>query len=409
MTGGTGPASGSGGAGSASGGAAGGRRRPRPVSLARMLSIGAALGLGIVAGKRWVADVHRVVEPSMWPTLEGGIDHVLVNKLAREPRRFEVWLYESEGRGGSFDLRIKRVLATGGESIDFRDGDVWVGPAYPPATRLCRPKHVVDAMLIPLHPGCDPPPPERFSVRAGVLDAAPRGRLRLDGRAGPVRAVLHGSAIRSLAGIFDDHLGPRGQWMTGTRPVPDVRIDVVVRRRDPEAVFRVIHELEGQERRSVALGPMGLEVSGSGDGETRRLAGPAPAGAEPAGFRLETIDGTFRVAMLDPDTGAEQNEIHVSERDTSGFGNYSAISIEAIGGVVELARLDARRDVHYFKPQEFESINQGYFVPPGSAFLVGDNVPVSEDSREHGPVLYESLEGRAVKVVWPAARSRGLP
>ena len=80
------------------------------------------------------------------------------------------------------------------------------------------------------------------------------------------------------------------------------------------------------------------------------------------------------------------------------------------GGSATLRRLDARRDVYYFWPAELEAVLKGAeCVRSGTFYLVGDNVPVSEDSRRHGPVRSEDLLGRAVAVVWPLGRIRGLP
>ncbi len=47
-------------------------------------------------------------------------------------------------------------------------------------------------------------------------------------------------------------------------------------------------------------------------------------------------------------------------------------------------------------------------IPPGEYYVMGDNRTDSEDSRFFGPISKSLIVGRAVAVVWPVSRIKGL-
>lgn len=109
----------------------------------------AALAMVALVARAKVAEVYRVVSPSMVPTLNVG-DRLLVNKLAyglrlpfskrvlrsRPPRRGDLIVFPSEGRDGSNagpKALVKRVIGLPGDEIAFASGSPiingWVVPS----------------------------------------------------------------------------------------------------------------------------------------------------------------------------------------------------------------------------------------------------------------------------------------
>jgi signal peptidase I len=85
------------------------------------------LPLCVLLTARWlVAEPFLVPSSSMSPTLEAR-DHVLANKLAYKfggsPKVGDLAVFEEPGTG---DVLVKRVVATGGERVEIRDGVLFV-------------------------------------------------------------------------------------------------------------------------------------------------------------------------------------------------------------------------------------------------------------------------------------------
>jgi signal peptidase I len=55
-------------------------------------------------------------------------------------------------------------------------------------------------------------------------------------------------------------------------------------------------------------------------------------------------------------------------------------------------------------PDAFAVKDQPFTVPAGMAFVVGDNSPISMDSRYFGPIPLNSIMGKITVVIWPLTR-----
>lgn len=373
--------------------------------LVRWVVIPAALFLVGWLWKLWFIDLYLVVEQSMWPGFAGDSDRILVKRLARRPDRWEIWLYEGEVEDeGPF---VKRVIALEGEFLDLRLGDLWLGASPEPESmkRLRRPPEVVDAMLVPVYPTPSGARGEgRFNVRPGSLKEHGAG-LRL---VGVTRAALKsGLGPTSRENIHDDYLGNDGQFHTGAHVVPDVRVDFVVAELTDGARLRVEHRLRGQaEHRALIIGNGTLRLSIGGP-ERARFERLPWDGTFPLGLRMETLDGNFRIVGFSPESGENGPVLLEEPRDTEGHHGESRVFLDLDRGSAVLSHFAVARDVFWAWPSRRQ--NAGAYHVGRGVFMLGDNAPVSEDSRETGPVSTRRLIGRAWRIVWPRDRARILP
>lgn len=347
----------------------------------------------LLAVKRCLFDIVRIEESSMWPVLEGGTDRVLLDRTAREPARWELWMYRVPAVSRS---SVKRVLGFPGEYVDLRAGDLWAGRDRKALSRVRRSGQLVESMLAPVHPD------GRYGPRDFRVEGDPRafdlrdGILRMDGSAGRLRLHLGADGL----GIRDDYRDGNGEWRAGEHAVADVRIRFEVAGMDPEAEFSATHRLSGfEEERTLRVGG-GRLVLHIG----RRQVDLGPCGL-PLRLMMETLDGIFRVVATG--AGGDRHLLFEDLRDTDAFAGRSEVAFTAACGGVEVRDLAVLRDVHYAWPRSREGA--GPYLLDSGYFLAGDNGAVSLDSRDLGPIAKRWLLGRIAHRVAPRDRWGSLP
>jgi signal peptidase I len=108
------------------------RRRWRRTILEWLGVIGGGIAIALLV-EAFLIQAFWIPSPSMEPTLDVG-DRVLVNKLSykfHDVHRGDVVVFErppgaSTGEDGEIKDLIKRVIAIGGDTIEAREGDVYV-------------------------------------------------------------------------------------------------------------------------------------------------------------------------------------------------------------------------------------------------------------------------------------------
>lgn len=341
-------------------------------------------------------------------------DHVLVCKTAfalRAPRRWEVVVFRLFG----LDF-IKRLIGLPGESIELRDGDVFVDD------RLVR-KSLAQAraLRVPLFEQRQCPEPRGWQDRweSAPATAEPAGRgpeLVLDGRATPTTLTYRNFLLETGQSepITDEVSYNAGAWFGGEE-VHDFWLVADVEICAGTGSF-TLGLCDGQDWAEVELlvgAPARPRV------RVEPLNTPQPRCAPAA--QVETcrlvVGRRYHIeaALVDRRLGVAINGALVLSADlpeaSVRAGVVRPARLRADGVTVALRNLQLYRDVHYAQRGSNGVGGRPVHLGAGQYFVLGDNSAASEDSRfwtDGGRVPAGRLVGRALLVHLPSRRLGGV-
>lgn len=348
----------------------------------------------------------------------------------RPPKRWEVVVFQNPTRPSQ--AYVKRVVGLPGESVEIRDGDLYIDGEI-----VRKPLAEQRAMRIPVYDhdfeAKDSARYPRWLPRVG------RGqRLLQSGWEPSGTGFTHKSSDPEVKGIPDwleyRHWDPdRGDYgavrdMTpyngargiGENGVTDLMIEAMVAL-EPGVDALLLRFSGGSDQIWVSI-----PTKDEGNIRIRRNDRPLPAparlaslptsGAEgPVPFLLEAswVDRRLTVA-IDGRPLFEPIDIDEPSFRPSSGPHGSPVALGLLGGGAEVHGLRIYRDIYYTSPpsdstRPLHGIGSPYQLGPDEFFVLGDNSPVSFDSRfwPDSPVLPASmLIGKPFLVHLP---SRGLP
>ena len=327
---------------------------------ARNFLVGVALIVAVVAALRWfVVGWYRLPEgqismaPTLVPGVEGGDEVVLANLLAYRfsaPERGDVVVFEAPGDGVPY---IKRVMGLPTETIAIRQGDLFID-----GERLVKDRAFLDRVKVPMLD-------KGFERDGGVL--------RLLDRVHP--------GFRLPDGTIEERQAPAG----------DVILEGTVELKDLDDSVSIFLRAQGKVRHQVILNAMGY---GAGVFvENRTAVRGQPCQLEPGRryrFWLTNADRIFRFQLDDVEIA--RAEIRAEPADP-GFEIHGT----------SIGDLKLSRDLVYTSRP---GAPDRWTLGADAYFFLGDNSPVSRDSRLFGAVSGRNLLGRAWRVIWPLGRAR---
>ena len=360
-------------------------------------------------------------------TVDCNGDRLLVQKFLfdlRTPRRFEVVVFNSPSEPDQ--PYVKRVVGLPGEAIQIVDGDLFING------RIVR-KTIEEqrAMRIAVYDNNFVPadyirfPRWRFRVERSRRTVPSGWKMVGTGFSHEATETsndredwleyLHYDPDRGRYGPIRDFCPYNGADVRAENPVRDLMIDteLTVQPNVRSVSLRIDH---GMDQFVITL-----PVDGKGSVEVRRnglvevpsnprtglLSSPAES---PRYYRLEAAvcDRRLQVA-LDGRLLFEPIDFEKSTAANMTSNRSSPVALGVLGGSVSIRSFRVFRDIYYTGSQSMGprlafAVDSPYFLKTDEYFVLGDNSPVSNDSRfwEKSPVVRrESLLGKPFLVHLP--------
>lgn len=366
------------------------------------------------------------------PAVERTGDRLLVQKNFfqwRSPIRWEVVVFLNPSEPDQ--AYVKRVVGLPGESVELKQGDVYIdGVIARKNLKELRGMRLLvhDSSYRPPEPGwfprwrfrSDDGGPSGWTERDGTLHHSPSDRSR-NGRAIDWIEYRHVDPDRANYGPIRDFIAYNGARLGSGSRVDDLMIDarlelteqvdtVAMRFRAGPGALRLTIPLDGQEPPRAVF-----------DGREYRTEGDAARVARdwasrPGTRRLEASFVDHRlIVTLDGDPIFEPLDLQPPASPPAPVPlDASPLALGILGGEATIDRLMVYRDIYYtdglsHAPGRPFGVGEPYHLGEQEYFVLGDNSPVSNDSRfwPESPVVPGSMMlGKPFLVHLP---SRGVP
>jgi len=321
-----------------------------------------------VIGWYRLPELQVSMAPTLVPGVEGGDDLIFADLISyrfREPRRWEIALFEHREHGAT-ETYIKRIVGLPGETIRIRDGDLLLVEGDQ-RTPIVKERALLDRLAVPLWGA------EGFEWRADlpgyVLKETPHTGFRL----------------------------PDGTIEKREAPAGDVILEATVRVADLRDSIAILIREAGKPRHQIIFTASGYEsgvfVEGAG------VVRGKPCQLEPGRSYALWVTNADRLLRVELD-GQE-----IARAAIAGRAGPVALEIAVNGDGAAVEDLRLARDLVYTDP---EGGARDAALGTDGYYLLGDNSPISKDSRQLGPISRSALLGRAIWVAWPNARARSL-
>lgn len=375
----------------------------------------AAVLLLLLLARTFVGNVYHVDSGSMEPTIfgvEGGGEWVFVRYDRAPPRRNELVVVLPAGGG---DPLVKRVVGLPFERVQVLAGDVWIddrilrrAPGEVPARPFVT---VFDERWQPLEKAFHMGSTQRNPwTRAG--DA-----WRVD--AGAIPAGSDEGLMYYVPRLDDSYFGPEHAFVHGETTVNDAVLECEVLCEGPRGRIRLQLTEQG-DMFELSLAPtaggavVGMLTRRNHGDRLERLENlllPRFAVGVWHRVRFANVDNELSLELDGLPTALrhayETNEYHPADLLREGKSLGARVLLGGEGGAFRFRGVRIERDLCYTQLGTHGTKTQEE-LGPDQYFLLGDNSAHSADSRTWGPVASARIVGRAVAVVWPPSRWRGL-
>ena len=350
------------------------------------------------AVRLWVGDLFTVVSSSMEPTLRKG-DRVWVRYGTKDVDLFSLLAY----RNAAGDSVVKRLGGLPNQDVMVDDsGDLWIDGKRP----------VRGDFWVPIFDDSQLPVSEHFSHGTEGLDPWVQndGVWEVDARSIPTGHSQ--GLLRLRTGVDSGQLNEEGlrEFGPGKVGVGDVRLRMDLRVLEPGGILRL--ELTEQSDRFQLLGGLDNLSRGRFALFHWRAGRRELEAASILPLELQTwtpitfLNRDNRVEFWVGDTLVIQYEYESNEPHPLGSIGERVL-FGGTGARLAFQNIRIDRDVTYTARGGI-AVGKRLSLGPDQYFMLGDNSPMSEDSRVLGPISRSQLIGEVRYRLLPRSRAGSL-
>jgi len=327
--------------------------------------------------------------------LYGG-DRILVSKdyyLFTEPRRWEVFVFKSVEPGKQNTNFVKRLIGLPGERVDVRNGQIFINGEI-----ARKPGRVQEELWQGVYDGLNADRAAGYWRASSGWEARPEGLLLSE-------ASQAWQAIQYDKPILDFYVynGREGDNVVG-----DILVQGHLNSEGPSGSLAVLITNEEGTWKAV-FSPMGpvLSVELRLNEHLVDKASPRISSERDFDFRFSVADAGQQVRVNGMTVIDHQTELTLDQAPK--YTEASGVAFEGQGSQMLVSQVIIKRDVYYtlaiLRPDRDPSVRPyGTDVAEGHYLGMGDNSPISSDSRWWGQVPEENVLGKAFFVFWPPTR-----
>jgi len=324
-----------------------------------------------------------------------GGDRILVAKdlyVFTEPKRWDIFVFKNPEEGHENMNFVKRLVGLPGETVEIRNGQVFIDG------RIARkPPRIQQALLQNVYNGLHENAAHEYWLPHGSWRIRDGGLLLADGAAGT-------QTVEFAPPILDDYSYNGGM---GQNVVPDLVVSGHLLLETDHGEFSAAVWADSDTWRAT-FQPAGgaVEVKLRLNERTVREGRLLDATPLDFDFSLSSVDGMVTVAVNG--LNVIQFDAAVSVAETPLYTRACGVFFQGRESPMFLSRIEIKRDIYYRSDLARSDLSVGrpfvIEVPEGHYLGLGDNSPISRDSRQWGVIPERNVLGKAFFVFWPVTR-----
>ena len=326
-----------------------------------------------------------------------GGDRILVSKdfyLFRPPERWDIFVFKSPEPGNENMNFVKRLVGLPGETVVVRNGQVFIDGRI-----AQKPERVQRSLWQNVYDGLHKTAADNFWRMKGSWKIAENGLLLAD-------PMLGTQTVEFDRPILDDYAYNGGM---GQNMVPDLMVAGHVTIETDAGEFSAALWADNDTWRAV-FRPSRFAV----DVEIKlneklvaqgRIPDESPLEFE---FAFSSVDGAVRTEVNGLDAAAFDRG--ATTENTPLYTRACGLFFQGSGSPMLVRDIEIMRDIYYRADlaRSDDSLSGPFVIdiPVGHYLGLGDNSPISRDSRQWGVIPEENILGKAFFIFWPLTRIR---